>query len=63
MEKKKSKGFFSGLFAPKSNSGCCKIQIEEIFPEENTSAKEKNNPEKNNDKSNESTENNGQSSS
>lgn len=33
MEKKKSKGFFSVLFAPKSGSGCCNVQFEEI-PEE-----------------------------
>ena len=33
MEKKKSKGFFSVLFAPKSGSGCCNVQFEEISDE------------------------------
>lgn len=33
MEKKKSKGLFSALFAPKSNSGCCNVQFEEITNE------------------------------
>lgn len=33
MEKKKSKGLFSVLFAPKSNSGCCNVQFEEITEE------------------------------
>lgn len=33
MEKKKSKGFFSVLFAPKSGSGCCNVQFEEITEE------------------------------
>lgn len=63
MEKKKSKGFFSGLFAPKSSSGCCKIKIEEIFPEGNPSANKRDNPEQNKDKTKETTENNQQSSS
>lgn len=33
MEKKKSKGFFSVLFAPKSGSSCCNVQFEEITEE------------------------------
>lgn len=39
MEKKKAKGFFNFLFAPKSNSGCCNVEFEEI-PEETTPTKE-----------------------
>lgn len=39
MEKKNSKGLFNFLFAPKSNSGCCNVEFEEI-PEEKTPTKE-----------------------
>lgn len=35
MEKKKTKGLFGGLFAPKQNSGCCNIQFEEITDKQN----------------------------
>ena len=40
MEKKKSKGFFSVLFAPKSGSGCCNVQFEEITEEKPSEEKE-----------------------
>lgn len=39
MEKKKSKGLFGGLFAPKQNSGCCNIQFEEITDKQNIKEK------------------------
>ena len=34
MENKKSKGIFSKLFSPKSDSHCCNIHFEEIIKEE-----------------------------
>jgi len=34
MEKKKTKGFFRGLFSPKSGSHCCNIHFEEIIKED-----------------------------
>lgn len=34
MEKKKAKGLFNILFAPKSKSGCCNIEFEEIPEDE-----------------------------
>lgn len=40
MEKKKSKSLFSALFAPKSNSGCCNIQFEEITDEKDLTEKQ-----------------------
>lgn len=40
MEKKKSKNLFSALFAPKSNSGCCNIQFEEITDEKDLTEKQ-----------------------
>lgn len=42
MEKKKAKGFFNILFAPKSKSGCCNVEFEEI-PEDEISTKEQDN--------------------
>lgn len=42
MEKKKTKGFFNILFAPKSKSGCCNIEFEEI-PVDEISTKEQDN--------------------
>lgn len=40
MEKKNSKGLFKFLFAPKSNSGCCNVQFEEVFGPEIINKKE-----------------------
>lgn len=40
MEKKKSKGFFSVLFAPKSGSSCCNVQFEEVTEENPVEIKE-----------------------
>jgi len=40
MGKKKSKGLFSALFAPKSNSGCCNVQFEEINDEKELTKKQ-----------------------
>jgi hypothetical protein len=58
MEKKKSKGLFSALFAPKSNSGCCNVQFEEITEEKDLTDKRiKDNPENKNADKKESPEN------
>jgi hypothetical protein len=45
MEKKISKGLIKVLFAPKSNSGCCNVQFEEITDEKDLTNKETQNNE------------------
>ena len=40
MVKNKSKGFFSRLFAFKTNSNCCNVQFEEITKDKNLTKKE-----------------------
>ncbi|MEW6527893.1 MAG: hypothetical protein AB1444_14645 [Spirochaetota bacterium] len=45
MEKKKSKGLIKVLFTPKSNTGCCNVQFEEIAEEKDLTDKETKNSE------------------
>ena len=58
MEKKKSKGFFSVLFAPKSSSGCRTVQLEEITAEKPAEIKAVKNFDNKKDGSKEPLENN-----
>lgn len=45
MEKKKPKDLIKILFTPKSNTGCCNVQFEEIAEEKDLTDKESQNSE------------------